>query len=157
MGRHADLTRLWFGSIPNQISSQDCTVWRADVATFPVPQIAFGRCHRGRPRKRRLPGRRTPAGIHLPQECRHHGNSDSLVSIHERVVLRQALPKGGRFLKNVIVVTGPWPRQCRLKRVAGKDSQGAPEFGDQPGVDSDDFIDGWIKGHCASRRSNSGC
>ena len=48
--------------------------------------------------------------VHL-QERRRHCNGDPLVSIYERMVLRQALPKGSRFLNDVIVVTGLWPRQ----------------------------------------------
>ena len=44
------------------------------------------------------------------QKSGRYGDRDPLVSVYERMVLRQALPECGRFLNNVLVLAALRPR-----------------------------------------------
>ena len=48
------------------------------------------------------------------EESGCHGHCDKFVSIHERMVLREALPESGGFLNQVTVVPAAGSRQSRL-------------------------------------------
>jgi hypothetical protein len=56
---------------------------------------------------------------------------ETLVSIYERMILRQALPERGRFLNNVLVLAALWPRQSGSKGAEIPNAKGTSELRDQ--------------------------
>src|ERR1035438_4471954 len=79
------------------------------------------------------------------------------LTIHERMVLRQTLPKRSRFLNQIVVVTGLRPRQRGFEGATIPNAKGAPEFRDQSRVNGDHLVNVRIIGHWARRRRSSGC
>ena len=54
-----------------------------------------------------------PVAIDL-EEGGCHRHSDTFVTVHERMVLREALPESGRFLNQVTIVSAAGSGQSRL-------------------------------------------
>lgn len=55
-----------------------------------------------------------PIAVDSQERC-CHGHREAFVSIHERMVLREALPQSGRFLNRVAVVSAAGPSRSRLQ------------------------------------------
>ena len=71
-----------------------------------------------------------PVAVDSQERCRH-GHRNPLVSIDERVVLREALPESSRFLNQVAVVPAAGSSQGRLQSAVIPDTVRATEARNQ--------------------------
>jgi hypothetical protein len=76
-----------------------------------------------------------------------HRYSGTFVAVHERMVLRETLPKRCGFLNQVFVVTGLRTRQRRLKSAAITDSEGTAKPPDEAAVGEDGVFGVGVIGH----------
>jgi hypothetical protein len=80
--------------------------------------------------------------------CDREGRS--LVAVHEGVILRQALPKGGGFLNQVSVVASLGPKKRGLQQAVIADANRAAVALNLIRVDRDRLHDGDVIRHSAS-------
>jgi len=75
------------------------------------------------------------------------GDSDPFVAVHERMILREALPHSGRLLNQVLVLAAPRARDGGLKRGAIPEAHCSAETRDETFVGQKNLFDAGIAGH----------